>query len=106
MEKFTNIFAPVFGGALLLFMFICGNYRGPWIFDNYYSQACERARKKSIIWPILGNVLFAVPFVAGYMGATDRVEVSLGLIIFGMFAPLGFAFSSFGGFDFTIEGEE
>lgn len=111
MELFTQILGAVFVGCLWLFMLISGNYHAKsGIFHNYYSSSCDAARKRSILWPILGNTLQACAMVMFYLMATDSDiigDIALGHIIFGLFVPIALSWSSFGGFDFTtLEGEE
>lgn len=106
METFANYFAPIFGGSLILFMWICGNYKGPGIFSNYYSKSCYRARQRSILWQILGNIGMIIPGVMSYLMATDTIVVSTGLVILGVGLPLVLALCAFGGFDFTILPED
>lgn len=107
MEKFVSFFAPGFGGALILFMIVSGNYCSKsGIFYNYYSRICARARASSAFWPVLGNLCVLGAAVIFFLGATDRIEITTGTVIFGIFAPLALGFSAFGGFNFDLAGIE
>jgi hypothetical protein len=109
METFQNVFAIVFVSSLWLFMLICGNWQGPWIFNNDYSKICKRARDRSVFWPILGNGLQVIAVVMTYLMATDSNLLGdwrLSYTIFGLFLPVAFSWLAFGGFNFSYDSEE
>lgn len=105
METFVSYFAPIFGGSLYLFMVVCGLYKGPGIFNNYYSKSCYRARQRSVLWPILACVMQVLAAGVFAAMALDYIVVSTGLVILGgVFIALGWCAA--GGFDFTILPED
>jgi hypothetical protein len=104
METFVSIFAPVFGGSLLVFMLISAHvYRpGHALWGNVYARNCHG---KHVAWKVLAWALIGVACYLGYqawlgMKAGDMATMpAIGLC-------MALAFCSFAGFNFSYADTE